>query len=455
MSDNGAGPHLCRVPVSDSDRSESSWSPKRSEPVTEELIVEARKLAHEEPSTGRPVLARRLLEFGWRIDRERPSARLPYFVEAAAIYRGLLADGSDEHLAAAMHAISSLGLQYSLAHADDRSLAAKIEAATLARQLNRLRVDGDKEIQILGALAHGLAEAGQFEQAVSAQREVVGLHRATDDPGNYPESDGAAWSLLDLAIYLDLAGQSDLSLEIERDALQLKRRMAAAEPRRLPGLAIWLAGVSPRLTDTGHPREARQLLDEAIAACDLLPPEGDRGNFGFHQAVQAALFARSGARDERVSGGRTIPIGVNPDPQALQPVLGVSFHWWSFSVRKAYRAGREAIDDAIAAAGDRSALDPARLAELGILLRRRNIRQSVALNCIPQQFTEKVVPALAESVAFERQLLAACPDNGPRRLIRSLTDQAIGHLVAGTNSTAGETLREARDLSTVGQIDLN
>lgn len=427
----------------------------RSEPVSEESIAEARTSAREEPSTGGPVLARCLLKFGWRIDRERPSARLPYFEEAAAIYRDLLADGSEAHLAAAMHAISSLGLQYSLAHADDRSLAAKAEAAALARRLNRQREDGRKEIQILGAFAHGLAEAGQFERAVTAQREVVDIRRATDGPGGRPSPDGVVWSLLNLAIYLDLAGQTDASLEIEREALQLKRRMAEAEPRCLPGLAIWLAGVSPRFTDSGHPQEAGQLLDEAIAACDLLPPEGDRGNFGFHQAVQAALFARSGARDERISGGRTTPVGVSPDPRDLQPVLGVSLHWWSFSVRQAYRAGREAIDDAISTTGDRSALDPEELAALGTLLRRRSIRRSVAFNCVPEQFTEKVIPALAESVALERRLVAASPDSGRRRLIRSLTDQAVGHLVTGANSTAGETLREARDLSAAAQNDPN
>jgi len=418
----------------------------RSEPVTEESIAEARALAREQPSTGLPVLARCLLEFGWRIDREKPSARIPYFEEAAAIYRVLLACGSEEHLAAAAHAISSLGLQYSLAHADDLSLTAKTEAAALARQLNRHREDGKKEIQILGAFAHGLAEAGQFERAVTAQRDVVDIHRATEGPAGYPSPDGFVWSLLDLAIYLDLAGQTDASLEIEREAIQLKRRMAEAEPRSLPGLVIWLAGVSPRFTDTGHEQEARELLDQAIAACDRLPPEGSRGNFGFHQAVQAALFARSGAPDERTTDGRTVPIGVSPDHQALQPVLGVSFHWWSFSVRQTYRAGRDAIDDAISTTGDPSALDPTQLAELGTHLRRRNIRQSVTFNCIPQHFTEKVIPALSESVALERRLVADRPNSGPRRLIRSLTDQAMGHLVTGANSTAGEALREARDL---------
>jgi hypothetical protein len=424
----------------------------RKEPVTEESIVEARTLARADPATGLPVLAQRLQRFGWQIDRESPAAPIPYFEEAAAIYRNLLSGGSEEHLAAAAHAISALGLRYSLAHADDLSLVAKIEAAALARQVNRHREGGKKEIQILGAFAHGLAEAGQFERAVTAQREVVDIYRATAGPAGYPIPDGVVWSLLDLAIYLDLAGQTDASLEIEREAIGLKRRMSEAEPRSLPGLAIWLAGVSPRFTDTGHPQEARQLLDEAIAACELLPPEGDGKNFGFHQATQAALFARSGARDERISAGRTIPVGVNPDPRALQPVLGVSFHWWSFSVRQTYRAGREAIDTAISAAGDWSALDPLQLAELGTLIRRRNIRQSVAFNCVPQLFAEEVIPVLSESVALERRLADSRPGS-PQRLIRSLTDQAVGHLVTGANSAAGGILREARDLFAAHESD--
>ncbi|MFD5519324.1 tetratricopeptide repeat protein [Streptomyces sp. NPDC127066] len=423
----------------------------RREPVTEESVAEARALAREEPGTGLPVLAQCLLEFGWHVDRERPSARIPFFEEAAAIYRDLLAGGSEEHLAAAMHAISCLGLHYSSAHADDRSLAAKTEAAALARKLNRHRQDGSKEVKILGAFAHGLAEAGRFERAVAAQREVVAIYRATEGPAGHPSPDGVVWSLLNLAIYLDLAGRTDASLEIEREALRLKRRMVAAEPRRRTGLVIWLAGVSHRFADTGHPQEAGELLDEAVAACDLLPPEGDFGNFGFNQGVQAALFARSGARDERATDDRAVPIGVSPDPQALQPVLGVSFDWWSFSVRQAYRAGCEAMDDAISTTGDLSALDPTRLAELGTLLRRRNIRRSVVFDCVPQQFIEKVVPALGESVALERRLATARPDISRRRLIRSLTDQAMGHLATGANSTAAEALREAHDLFGFGQ----
>jgi hypothetical protein len=416
----------------------------RTEPVTEDTIATHRILAQVQPATGQPRLARSLLEFGWQIDRETPAQRLPYFEEAAAIYRDLVADGSEVHLNAAAHAISSLGLQYSLAHADDLALAAKHEAAVLARLVNRQRDHTRKEIKILMDLAHGLAEAGQFTQAVTAQREVVDIYRATGSPAGYPYPDGVAWSLLDLAIYLDLAGQTGTSLDIEQEALTLQRRITEADPRRLPGLAIWTAGASLRFADTGRPQHARELLQEAIAACDQLPANGERHNFGFHQAVQAALVARSGTRDERPAAGHHTPIGVNPD-QALQPVLGVSFHLWAFSVRQTYRAGLDAINEAIAAGPDPFPHDPARLAELGTLIRRRTIRESVLGNG-PRRFLETIPPALAHSVDLERRLLTADPGHGTRRLTRALTDQAIGHLVAGSNTSAGNALREAHEL---------
>lgn len=418
----------------------------RTEPVTEDTIAKNRKAAKAQPATGLPELARSLLEFGWLIDRDRPTERIPYFEEAAAIYRDLAANGAGEHLSAAAHAISSLGLQYSLAHDDDLALAAKHEAAALARRVNLHREGTKKEIKILINLAHGLAESGRFAQAVAAQREVVDIYRATGSPDGYPLPDNVAWSLLDLAVYLDLAGQTNASLEIEQEALTLQRRIAEGDPRlRLPGLAIWTAGASLRLAGTGHPREARGLLREAIAACDQLPATGEPRNFGFLQALQAAHFARSGTQDERPGVGQAAPIGVNPD-QALQPVLGLSFHHWSFSVRKAYRAGLDAINDTSNASTNSIPHAPARLAGLGILVRRRNIRESVLFDGLSGQFLDEVIPALAHSVDLERRLLAADPGQGPSRLIRALTDQALGHLVTSSNANAGTALRGAHDL---------
>jgi hypothetical protein len=80
---------------------------------------------------------------------------------------------------------------------------------------------------------------------------------------------------------------------------------------------------------TGLPEPARCLLEYGWQI--------DRQQPG----VQAVLFARSGARDERPGAGQPAPIGIDPD-RNLQPVLGGSFHRWAFSVRQTYRAGLDA-----------------------------------------------------------------------------------------------------------------
>ncbi len=218
----------------------------------------------------------------------------------------------------ALYAISSLGLQHSAAHADDRSLAARTDAAELARRLNRHRDDGKKEIKILGAFAHGLAEAGRFERAVTAQREVVDIHNATEGPTGNPSPDGVVWSLLDLAIYLD-SGRTGRCEPGDRtrghpDQTPHGRSRTTVSARTDDLARGGLVPVHRRRASSG----SRRTPEEAVATCSHRPPEGDRGNFGFHQAVHAALFARSGARDERSVDGRTIPIGVS---QVSSPTL--------------------------------------------------------------------------------------------------------------------------------------
>jgi hypothetical protein len=60
---------------------------------------------------------------------------------------------------------------------------------------------------------------------VTAQLEVAGIFRATGSPGSYPLPDNVVWSLLDLAIYLELAGQTEAS-----HADQPSHRRAAGRP---------------------------------------------------------------------------------------------------------------------------------------------------------------------------------------------------------------------------------
>jgi tetratricopeptide (TPR) repeat protein len=377
--------------------------------ITPEMVAEHRRRARLEPATGLPALATCLMRLGRQVGATNPAAGLPHFEEGAGIFRDLAAGGG-EHAARAGRAVAALGRQYTYAHADAPALAARQEAVALARQA------GGADQRLLMDLAHGLAEAGRFEEAVAVQAEIAELDRG-----------GAAgsllWSLLTLAILLDQAGRVDESLATEREALAVVRADGSPEVS-----AIWTAGSALRFAAAGRPQEARGLLEEAAAGCGRLPAAGSTVNFGYHLAVQSAHFARSGAGDET---GRA--------------VLGVALHFWSFSLREEFRIGLAAVDEAVeAAAADLPAQadDPDRLAAFGTLLRRRNVRVSV-LHDANHQIRAELVPGLARGVAVERRLLAADPGRGAARLVRALTDQAMLHLVDGANAAAAAALDEA------------
>ncbi|WP_432970554.1 tetratricopeptide repeat protein [Dactylosporangium sp. CA-233914] len=390
----------------------------RIQRVTTEMLGELWLEAQRRPDSARPALAAGLMAYAWRAGLDRPERGLPYLEEAADVMRSLLADGGDEHVDGAFRVISRLALQYSRAHADELALAARQEAVALARRAAPRPADVDKKALL--DLARGLAEAGRFAEAVTVQTEVVELYR---DRG--AGDSGALWALLGLAVYLDRAGRSEASLEADREALARMRQMAAEQPVIRPTLAIRMAGFALWFTAAAHPREAGELLREAAAICAGLPAVGSPS--GVYMAIQAAHFARSGARAEPAAPGGL-----------LQPVLGQSMYHWSFSVRESYRAGLDAIDQALAAqAGDSVAL--------GDLLRRRAIRVSVLFD-EPDRFHEDVMPTLDRAVVLERRLRAADPAAHPGRLVQALTDQAMALLVIGDNAGAGRALNEAVDL---------
>lgn len=298
------------------------------------MIAEQRAAARRDPEAGLPELARRLTSFAFRVE---PAAdAVPYFEEAAALYRRLATDGDRTRVRAAMHAFSRLGQCCSRAHLDDRSLAARSEAASLARQAG-----GDG--RILVALAHALAEAGRFAEAVDVQTEAVDGYRAAGSP--HPAV--LRWWLLDLAIHLELAGRTGDSLAVEEEILSSVRDMSDSDPVT----AMWTAASSLRFADTGRPERARDLLAASIAVCDRLPAEGSTANYPFRQALQAALSGR-----------------------AERPLLGLGLHHWSAGRRAAYRIDPSA--DSV-------------------------VRASILCTGLPQ-FRDEILPALADRAASGR-----------------------------------------------------
>jgi hypothetical protein len=73
-------------------------------------------------------------------------------------------------------------------------------------------------------------------------------------------------------------------------------------------------------------------------------------------------------------------------------------------------------------------------------------RSEPAAGASLENFQGQIIPALTEGVAIERELLAATPEHGSQRLIRALTDQALGQLVVGSNALASEALRDAHTI---------
>ncbi|GAB7188382.1 hypothetical protein ATKI12_8213 [Kitasatospora sp. Ki12] len=433
----------------------------RREPVTAETVARCREAARTDPATGLPALARALRGLAVR-PGVRPGRAVRLMEEAADIYRALVADGAVEHLGPASSAVSSLAHAYSRTGAHDLALAARYEASDLARRAEEARPVADlgRAAVLRAELSHALAEAGRFDEAVDAARAVADRSRAVTGEGG---SD-LMWRLLDLTVLLRLAGRAEEAMAVEHAALEgeflegeavVRRRGGQARRAPSPVTALRTAGAALWFDDLGHPARVHPLLAEAARAAENLPARGESGDFGFHEAVRAALFARSGGRDEQAAADSPEPLGVDPG-QRLQPLLGVSIHHWSFGPRTSFEAGLGALVGAVEAITGRSERTAAArtplpqdrdlLAALGTLTRRCDLRRAV-LGERPHTYTRTTIPRLRRSVDIERRLHATDPAAGARRLVRALTDLAMAELVDNDNAAAAGTLHEAHALS--------
>ncbi|MGW2867780.1 hypothetical protein [Kitasatospora sp. NPDC001225] len=436
------------------------------EPVTDETVARLRVQARTDPASGLPALAEALRGRAYGRPEPRPEDAVPFLEESARIYRALVADGCTEHLAAAARALASLALQLSLAHADGPALAARREAADLAR-----RAEADQPVEGLGQaavlhadLAHGLAEAGRFDEAVDAARTVADRSRAVTEPGG---SD-LAWRLLDLTVLLRLADRTEEAVAVEHEALA-RLREGRTEPARSPVPALRTAGAALWFADLGRAEQSHRLLADAARSCELLPARGDAGNFGFNEGLRSALFARSGVRDEQAAADAPDPLALGVDPgRPLQPVLGLSLHHWSFSLRESFEDGLATLARAVEAVTGRPEPtdhlpdeddpsehpddplplpeDRALLAALGTLTRRLDLRRAVRGDH-PTYYAHLTLPRLRRSVRIERHLHATGPADDTRRLVRALTDLAMAQLVHGAHADATATLHEAHTLA--------
>ena len=144
-----------------------------------------------------------------------------------------------------------------------------IGIAMLAQRLaeHRLAHSGDdaSRARIYYTLAFRLANAGLYNQALTAAEQAVEVYRqlAAANPATYePE---LARSRRDLGVVLSKVGRREEALAAEEQAVEVYRRLAAANPAAYePQLAWSLANLGLSLSGLGQHEEALAAADQAV-----------------------------------------------------------------------------------------------------------------------------------------------------------------------------------------------
>jgi len=127
-------------------------------------------------------------------------------------------------------------------------------------------LDDEQRGLLLGSFSNQLSDAGDNAAALEAIRDAVAIRRrlAAANPARF-EPD-LALSLNNLSVQLSDAGDNAAALEAIRDAVAIYRRLVAANPARFESyLATSLNNLSGRLSDAGDNATALEAIRDAVA----------------------------------------------------------------------------------------------------------------------------------------------------------------------------------------------
>ena len=164
---------------------------------------------------------------------------------------------------------ADVGLLTAISDAIPYPSAALAEAdLAVTRRILEILPAGDQGLQARWRSRFGvmLAQTGRWAAALTAEREAVVIRRelAAADPDRYRPN--LAGSLSNLGNRFSDLGRPAEALTAEQEAIAIRRELAAANPDRYrPDLADSLSNLGVRFSELGRPAEALAAEQEAIA----------------------------------------------------------------------------------------------------------------------------------------------------------------------------------------------
>lgn len=187
--------------------------------------------------------------------------------------------------------------------------------AGLANLREAVRIDAEffekptwQSIEHLGLLAIGLAQAGDYEQAVEVERRRLAQAReVVGDPSRL------------VAVSLRNLGRHQLRLHRPREAEQLFRQSLrtheAFDPAFHPGVVVSLANLAGALEQQGRFGEAVEAMEDAVAGLESWAAVSDRYLAEHHMRL-ALLYALDGELEAANAGLRKAQPLLEGDPRA-------------------------------------------------------------------------------------------------------------------------------------------
>ncbi|MGW5866580.1 tetratricopeptide repeat protein [Streptomyces sp. NPDC055239] len=117
----------------------------------------------------------------------------------------------------------------------------------------------------LSDLGTSLSEVGRRDEALTAIQEAVEMRRRLAAANRIAYEPGLALSLGNLGAFLSEVGRRDIALTVTQEAVEIYRRLAADNPAAYePDLARSLSNLGARLSEVGRRDEAPAAVQEAV-----------------------------------------------------------------------------------------------------------------------------------------------------------------------------------------------